>query len=88
MAGMLHLLQRQLSQHPLTDVGGKGQLSDGFAMSGRPGRPRGWHAHLRANPAVTVHLKQSMQVDVTAKAIPTTSEVERRTLITEIARRS
>ena len=63
-------------------------LSGGFAISGRPGRPRGWYANLRANPDFTIHLKQSMQADLPARAIPVTSEAERRTLITEIARRS
>lgn len=70
MARRLHLLQRQLSQHPLTDVGGRGQLSDGFAVSGRPGRPHGWHANLRANPEVTVHLKQSMIIYLTRRLVP------------------
>ena len=62
-------------------------LSDGFAISGRPGRPRGWYANLRANPDFTVHLKQSIQADLPAKAIPVTSSADRRRIISEIAQR-
>lgn len=63
-------------------------LSDCFAISGRPGRPRGWYANLRANPDFTVHLKQSTQADLPAKATPVTSQADRRRIISEIAGRS
>ena len=38
-----------------------------YYITGRPG-PRSWHANLIADPAFTVHLKESAQADLPASA--------------------
>ena len=43
----------------------------------RPGR-RGWYANLLASPDFTLHIKQSFQRDIPAKATPVTAETQRR----------
>lgn len=60
----------------------------GYAISGRPGRPRGWYANLRTTPAFTVHVKRDAKADLPARALLVNDPEERRRLITEIARRS
>ena len=42
-------------------IGGK------YYITGRPG-PRAWHANLIADPAFTVHLKETAQADLQASA--------------------
>jgi deazaflavin-dependent oxidoreductase (nitroreductase family) len=59
-------------------------VSDGFALSGRPGRPRSWYANLLAHPDFTVHVKRGAQADLPARAAPVPDPAERRRLITEI----
>ena len=59
----------------------------GHVISGRPGRPRDWYANLLANPEFTVHVKRGAQADLRARAVPVPDPVERRLIITEIARR-
>ena len=61
-------------------------LADGYAISGRPGRPRSWYANLRANPDFTLHLKQTLTADLPAKALAVTDPSQRRTIIEEIAK--
>ncbi|MBZ0301972.1 MAG: nitroreductase/quinone reductase family protein [Anaerolineae bacterium] len=49
-------------------------------LTGRPGK-RDWYANLRANPAFTVHLKESLQADVTARARLITGPGQRRVIL-------
>ena len=46
-------------------------------ITGRPGR-RGWYANLLESPDFTLHIKQSFQRDIPAKATPITAEAQRR----------
>ena len=55
-------------------------------ISGLPG-PRGWLANLIANPRFTFHLKESVQMDIPATAMPITEEARRREVFTKIAER-
>jgi deazaflavin-dependent oxidoreductase (nitroreductase family) len=57
-----------------------------YYMTGSPGR-RGWYANLVANPAFTFHLKQTVRVDLPARARPITDPAERRPLLQEITTR-
>ena len=50
---------------------------DKVYITGSPGR-RGWYANLLANPDFTLHIKQSFQRDIPAKATPVTEEAQRR----------
>ena len=52
-------------------------------LSGRPGR-RGWYANLLASPAFTFHLKQSVEADPPAVAVPITDPDERQRVIEAI----
>lgn len=61
---------------------------DGRIMiSGRPGFPRGWVANLRANPAMTFHLKGDVRADLPAHGRVVTDHDERERLLAPIARR-
>ena len=53
---------------------------------GTPG-PRSWLANLIANPRFTFHLKQSLQVDLPARATPISTEARRRAVFATIAER-
>ncbi len=44
-------------------------------ITGLPGR-RGWYANLLTRPEFTLHLKESLQADVPARARPVTDPVE------------
>jgi deazaflavin-dependent oxidoreductase (nitroreductase family) len=46
-------------------------------ITGTPGR-RDWYANLAADPAFTLHFKQSLQRDVPARATPITDPAARR----------
>ena len=59
----------------------------GYAISGRPDRPRDWFANLLAIPDFTVHVKRGAQADLPARALPVPDAAERRSIIAEIARR-
>ncbi len=52
-------------------------------ITGMPGR-RGWYANLVANPQFTFHLKQSLQADIPARAIPITDEATRRRVLSKV----
>lgn len=52
-------------------------------ISGSPGK-RDWYANLMANPHFTVHLKQSTQADIPARATPITDEAERRRVLSKV----
>ena len=60
-------------------------ISDGYVISGRPPRPRSWYANLLGHPEFTVHVKKSLQADLSAKATPVTEEAERRRIFKELA---
>ena len=51
-----------------------------------PARKRGWLANLEANPALTVHLKGTIQTDLPASARVITDPAERRSILEQIAR--
>ena len=46
--------------------------------------PKGWYANMRANPEITLHLKESVQVDLPAKASAILDETERRPILTAL----
>ncbi len=50
-------------------------------ISGQPG-PRGWYANILANPKFTLHVKQSLQRDLTATAHPIRDPEGRQTFLT------
>jgi deazaflavin-dependent oxidoreductase (nitroreductase family) len=53
-------------------------------ITGTPGRPRDWLANLLAQPQFTFHLKESVQADLPARAIPVLDEAERRSVLAGI----
>jgi deazaflavin-dependent oxidoreductase (nitroreductase family) len=55
-------------------------------ITGLPGR-RDWYANLRANPAFTFHLKESLRADLPARARPIEDEAERRQVMAGILRK-
>jgi deazaflavin-dependent oxidoreductase (nitroreductase family) len=56
-------------------------------ISGMPSRrTRAWLQNLRANPRFTFHLKQLLQADLPATAREITDPVERREVLTKVAR--
>jgi deazaflavin-dependent oxidoreductase (nitroreductase family) len=55
-------------------------------ISGLPGR-RDWYANLRADPAMTMHFKQTLQADVPGTAVPIEDEASRRPLLERITAR-
>jgi deazaflavin-dependent oxidoreductase (nitroreductase family) len=56
-------------------------------ISGMPSpQTRGWLHNLRADPGMTVHLKQLVQADLPATAREITDEAERRRVLEPIAR--
>lgn len=52
-------------------------------LSGSPGT-RDWHANLRKDPRMLVHLKHGVGADLPARAVPITEPNEKRRLITLI----
>jgi deazaflavin-dependent oxidoreductase (nitroreductase family) len=56
-------------------------------ISGVPNasRKRGWLANLEANPALTIHLKRTVQVDLPAHARVITDPLERKALLEQVA---
>jgi deazaflavin-dependent oxidoreductase (nitroreductase family) len=63
------------------------QLGEGLYITGRPPRPRDWYANLVADPAFTLHLKQTVRADLDVRARPVTDPQERtRVLRTILAR--
>jgi deazaflavin-dependent oxidoreductase (nitroreductase family) len=56
-------------------------------ISGMPStRTRAWLHNLRADPRLTIHLKQLLQADLPATAREITDEAERREVLAKIAR--
>lgn len=52
-------------------------------ISGLPGR-RDWYANVLAHPEFTLHLKESAQVDIPARAHPVTDPMERRRVLSKL----
>lgn len=52
-------------------------------ITGLPGR-RDWYANLLNNPMLTFHLKQGIQADLVARAMPIVDAAERRGILTRI----
>jgi deazaflavin-dependent oxidoreductase (nitroreductase family) len=52
-------------------------------ITGTPGK-RDWYANLVANPEFTFHLKQSVRVDLPARATPILDQDSRRDIISRI----
>jgi deazaflavin-dependent oxidoreductase (nitroreductase family) len=59
------------------------RLGDRIYITGSPGR-RDWYANLLAHPAFIFRLKQSLQADLPAHAIPITAPTERRRVMSQI----
>ena len=55
-------------------------------ITGTPG-PRSWYANMLSNAAFTFHLKESVQRDLPAMAIPVVDEERRRQVLGEITAR-
>lgn len=51
-----------------------------------PARKRGWLANLEANPALTIHLKRTVQADLPAHARVITDHLERKAILEQVAR--
>lgn len=89
-------IKKALQEDPLVDITAigrqTGQLrkfeimlrrhAGKFYIAGQP-QPKGWYANMLANPAITLHLKQSVQADLPATAQPVLDEAERRLLFQE-----
>ena len=60
-------------------------IDDRIYISGRPGRPRGWIANLRADPRMTFHLKGPVVADLPAVGRVITDRAERERVIAPIA---
>jgi hypothetical protein len=58
-------------------------LEDGLFVTGLPGR-RGWYANVLADPRFTLHLKESVQADLPARARPVTDPAERRSVLRRV----
>lgn len=58
-------------------------LSGRLYITGTPGS-RDWLANLQTNPSFTFHLKESVQADLPARAVPVVDEDERRQVLSEI----
>lgn len=56
------------------------ELAGRWYITGSPGT-RDWHANLLATPQFTFHLKESLQADLAARAIPVRDEAERRRVL-------
>jgi deazaflavin-dependent oxidoreductase (nitroreductase family) len=61
-------------------------FDDVVYITGSPGT-RDWYANLLAHPQFTLHLKQSTQADILAKATPITDEATRRQVLSKVVER-
>ena len=61
-------------------------MNDTLYLSGRPGK-RDWYANLLAKPEFIIHIKQSAQRDIPARATPITDEDDKRAILTKILAR-
>ncbi|MEZ4622693.1 MAG: nitroreductase family deazaflavin-dependent oxidoreductase [Caldilineaceae bacterium] len=90
---MNEAIQHALATDNLVDITATGRKSgeprkfeimlrrhDGkYYIAGQPA-PKGWYANMVADPAITLHLKQSAQADLPATARPVLDAAERRHL--------
>jgi hypothetical protein len=60
------------------------QLGERTYITGRPPRPRSWYANLVADPAFTLHLKQTARADLDVRARPVTDLQEREEVLRTI----
>ena len=58
-------------------------IDDTIYITGLPGS-RDWYQNMVAQPDFTFHLKQSIQADLPARAVPITDEAERRAILSRI----
>jgi deazaflavin-dependent oxidoreductase (nitroreductase family) len=58
-------------------------IDDRIYISGLPG-PRAWVANLKADPALTFHLKKGLAADLPATARIITDPIERRPIIEQV----
>lgn len=58
-------------------------VDDVVYLTGSPGR-RDWYANLLANPSFTFHLKESVVVDLAARATPITDRRTKRSILAVI----
>jgi deazaflavin-dependent oxidoreductase (nitroreductase family) len=96
----VELVREELADDPTVDITTKGRRSgeprrieiwmldvDGrFFITGTPGR-RDWMANLRADPRLTVHLKQRADVDLAATAELVSDEPTRRRVLEHLSAR-
>jgi deazaflavin-dependent oxidoreductase (nitroreductase family) len=59
-------------------------VDDRLYITGTPGRPRDWLANLQAQPEFTFHLKESVQADLPARAVPIVDRAARREVLAAI----
>lgn len=90
---MNETIQNALAQDTLVDITATGRKSGeprrfeivlrrhegGYFIAGQP-QPKDWYANMLADPAITLHLKQSVQADLPATASPVLEPVLRREL--------
>ena len=62
------------------------QVDGQLYITGSPGR-RDWYANLLANPAFTFHLKRSVRVDLSARALPILDKARRRDIFQKMQER-
>src|SRR3954452_22703824 len=98
MVPIVETVRDELADDPTIDITTTGRRSgeprrieiwmldvDGrFFITGTPGR-RDWLANLSADPALTVHLKRSANVDLDAHATLVTEEATRRQVIEHLS---
>lgn len=97
---MNEAIQRALQNDSLIDITTTGRktgqshkieiafhyLDQKIYISGMPGK-RDWYANLLANPEFTLHLKQSIQADIPARATPILDEDRRRKVLVNIVQK-
>jgi deazaflavin-dependent oxidoreductase (nitroreductase family) len=93
---MHEAVSRELADDPTVDITTRGRRSgtpqrieiwmldvDGrYFITGTPG-PRSWLANVKADPAVTLHLKRRAMLDLPARAAVVTDEATRRRVLSD-----
>jgi len=60
-------------------------IDDRIYITGSPGT-RDWYANIFVNPELIFHLKESAEVDLSAKAIPITKKQDRQTFFSKLVK--
>ena len=60
------------------------RVGDDLYLTGAPGAVRAWYRNLEAEPDFTVHLKQSLEADLPARAHRVTEPAEREAILRAI----